>query len=67
MDLLGQRPAARVYATIADDGVGGAEAGADSGLTGLADHTNLMQPPSQRASILVVDRTKAGAANRIPI
>jgi signal transduction histidine kinase len=42
LDLLGHHAAAHVYATIADDGVGGAEAGAGSGLTGLADRVDAL-------------------------
>ena len=42
LDLLGHRAVAHVYATIADDGVGGAEAGAGSGLTGLADRVDAL-------------------------
>jgi GAF domain-containing protein len=42
LDLLGHRAGAHVYATIADDGVGGAKAGAGSGLTGLADRAEAL-------------------------
>jgi GAF domain-containing protein len=42
LDLLGHRAAAHVYVTVADDGVGGAEAGAGSGLSGLSDRINAL-------------------------
>jgi len=42
LDLLGHRAAARVYATIVDDGVGGAAAGSGSGLIGLADRVDAL-------------------------
>ena len=38
----GRRAAGRVYATIADDGIGGADVAVGSGLSGLADRVDAL-------------------------